>query len=108
MKRFLALSITAIFMLGVLFPISRTSEGKSAFVQQIKKIFHFSSGSTGKAPKAKKRPLLRGEGGSALFQEIRNVFHYFPEDTERPKSKKYPPRLDRILQKELRYPAEEK
>lgn len=68
-------------MLGVLFPISRTSEkGKSPFIQQIKKIFRYSDGVSGKEKtKVTKSPLITGEGESPIFQEIRNIFHYFPE-----------------------------
>lgn len=109
MKRFFVLSISVVFMVGVLFPVSRTSEkGKSPFFEQIKKIFNFSSGVTGKeGTKRTGEPVLHGEGGSGMFQEIRNTFHYFPEDVKRPKVKEYPLRFDKALQKELRYPAEE-
>ena len=106
MKRFCCLSLSMVFMFGILFPVSRTSEeGKSPFIQQIKKIFHYSDGISGKEKtKVTKSPVIIGEGKSPLFQEIRNIFHYFPEDIERPKAKEYPLEFDEALQKELRYP----
>jgi hypothetical protein len=110
MKRFLCFSLSAVFIFGVLFPVSRTGEkGKSAFVQQIKKIFRYSDGMSGKEKsKVTKSPVINNEGGeSAIFQEIRNFFHYFPEDedTERPKARKYPLKFDDEVQDQLRYPS---
>jgi len=105
MKRFLCLSLAAIFAVGVLFPVSRTSEGKSHFVQQIKRLFNFSDGTTGReGAKVKKGPVLHGEGGSPLFQDIKNAFHYFPEEKKRPNVKQYPPKFDKAVKRELRYP----
>ncbi len=108
MKRFFVLSIAVLFVIGVLFPVSRTGEkGKSPFLEQVKKIFGFSDGVSGKeGAKRTGEPVLHGEGGSGMFQEVRDAFHYFPEDTERPKAKKYPPKFDEAVQKQLRYPSE--
>ena len=106
MKRFFALSITLMFMLGVLFPATPPDKGKSPFVEQIKKIFHYSDGVSG-TEGAKKSPALKGEGKSGLFQQIKNVFHYFPEDKKRPGVKKYPTRFEKDLKKEMRYPSRE-
>ncbi len=108
MKRFFVLSIAALFVIGILFPVSRTSEkGKSSLFEQIKKVFHFSDGLSGKeGTKRTGKPVLHGEGGSDMFQKIGEAFHYFPEDTKRSKTKKYPPKFDKALQKQLRYPSE--
>ena len=106
MKKFFALSITAMFMLGVLFPATAPDRGKSPFVEQIKKIFHYSDGVSG-TEGTDKSPALKGEGKSGLFQEIRNVFHYFPGDKKRPGVKKYPSKFEKNLKKEMRYPARE-
>jgi len=78
MKKFFALSI--VFIFGILFPVSRTSEEKSPFLEHIKKIFHYSSGEISK--KENKGPFITTESGTGIYQEIRNIFHYFP-----PKSK---------------------
>ena len=105
MKKFLCMSLCAVFAFGILFPVSRTSEGKSPFIEHIKKIFGYSDGI--EKPKVKKGPALHGEGGSPLFEDIGEVFHYSPKDKRSPKSKKYPSKFDKALQKELRYSAEE-
>ena len=41
MRKAIVVTIFAIFVLGVLFPVSRTSEGKSHFLQAIKDVFHY-------------------------------------------------------------------
>ena len=56
MKQALTLVIFAVFMFGVLFPVSRTSEkGRSPFFEEIKKFFHYYPEDT-KRPKVKKAP----------------------------------------------------
>ena len=107
MKKVLCLSLSAIFMFGILFPVSHTSEGKSPFIEQIKKVFGYSTGVTGTEGTKRKGAMLHGEGESGLFQGIRDIFHYFPGDVERPKIKKYPLKLDKALEKEFRYPHKE-
>ena len=77
MKRFFALSLSAVFMAGVLFPISSTGKGKSPFFQEIKRLFHASSGEGyTKKVEPNSSAVLRGDGGSQLFQAIRDSFHY--------------------------------
>jgi len=41
MRKTMVVTIFALFVLGVLFPVSRTSEGKSHFFQAIKDVFHY-------------------------------------------------------------------
>lgn len=97
MKKFLCYSLSLAFAFGVLFPVSRTSEGKSAFVQDIKKLFHFSSGYERKV-KTEKAPFVTDKGGAGIFQEIRNIFHYFPEE-KKPKTKKSPLSFDKLFKR---------
>jgi len=109
MERFLCLSLSSVLMFGILFPVSRTREGKSPFIQQIKSIFHYSSGETTKKETGTKGgPVITDKGESRALQEIKNVFHYFPEGRETPKTKEYPLQFDKMLEKELRYPPEER
>jgi len=41
MRRVMAVTIFAILVLGVLFPVKSTSQGKSHFFQAIKDVFHY-------------------------------------------------------------------
>ncbi len=54
MRRVMVVAIFAIFVLGVLFPIKSTSEGKSHFFQAIKDVFHYYPET--QSPKAKETP----------------------------------------------------
>jgi hypothetical protein len=80
MKKIFAVSLFVTFMFGILFPVSRTSEGKSPLLEHIKKIFHYSSGEISK--KENKGPFVTTESGTGIYQQIRNVFHYFPEKSK--------------------------
>ena len=55
MKRVMAATIFTIFVLGVLFPISSTSQGKSHFLQAIKDVFHYFPDDT-QGPKVRETP----------------------------------------------------
>ena len=105
MKRFLCLSLSLVFMFGVLFPVKSTDEdNKSPFVEQLKKLFRYSDGVTGtEKTKAKKGPVISDESETHLFKDLKGVFHYQTGD-RRSKSKKYPKKFDEALEKELRYP----
>jgi len=102
MKKFFALSLSLVFMLGVLFPVRSTGEGKSPFVEEIKKLFHFSSGSVS-APKKQSGPVVKGEKGTKFFQAVKDVFHYESSGPRR-KAKRYPQKFDKAVKKQLRYP----
>ena len=45
---------------------------------------------------------------SHFLQNIKDLFHYHAEDTQRPKPKEYPPKFDKMLKKELKYPPQNK
>lgn len=88
MKRFFCFALSLVFVFGVLFPVTRTSEGKSAFIEDIKKIFGYSPGYQKKH--VDKGPAISGDEGTGFFQEIRNVFHCAPKKVEKPQPKKGP------------------
>lgn len=108
MKRILCVCLSAVYIFGVVFPGVCIGEGGSLFIQEIKKIFHYSAPETAtEKAKAKKGPIVREDEGTGLYQGIRNLFHYFPEETKRAKPKEYPLTFDKALEKELRYPQKE-
>lgn len=54
MRRVMAVTIFALFVLGVMIPIKSASEGKSHFFQAIKDVFHYYPDS--QSPKVKETP----------------------------------------------------
>ena len=56
MKQVIVLAMSVLFVFGILFPVSRTSEGPSPLFEAIKKFFHYGASEETERPKAKKYP----------------------------------------------------
>jgi len=102
MKRFFCYSLSVLFALGVLFPVKSTGEGKSPFIQEIKKVFHKSPDKI--AVDDREYNPIKGEKASHIYEDLRGIFHY--ESGKVPvKSKNYPKKFDKKIKEELRYPT---
>ncbi len=55
MKKAVLIVVSGLFVLGILFPVEKTSEGPSPFINQIKSLFHYDKEHQ-KSPRAKEYP----------------------------------------------------
>ncbi|MBN1871872.1 MAG: hypothetical protein JW800_04790 [Candidatus Omnitrophica bacterium] len=104
MKKFFSLSLSLVFAFGLLFPVKSTADGRSPFIQEIKKMFHCSGDKVIKDESKMQGAPIKGDKSSGLLEEFKGIFHSSSDMNKDMKTKKYPKKFDDALEKELKYP----
>ena len=104
MKKFFCCSLSLMFAFGLLFPVKSTADGRSPFIQEIKKIFHNSGDKVVKDSTPVSGAPIKGAQSSELLKSVKDVFHYTPDNKSISKAKKYPEKFDSTMEKNLGVP----